>query len=196
MDVQLVNFWSNPIQYCHHSWVLLANTKSAEIAWDWARCHLQALTNMSFQGWSKKAAGNKHFFKELSLPSYYSLTAALIVARLIAEHQFYTVVFCRMETFSRSQLQQELKLRCYKLAANNNRGFKQEFGVTTSEEKRTLSVKRWRDSHVCCCHCLSAGAERRWQRSPCPSRNVGGQQRKKQIFLYFAMWVECLSCYI
>ncbi|XP_013871708.1 receptor-type tyrosine-protein phosphatase beta [Austrofundulus limnaeus] len=33
-----------------------------------------------------------------------------------------------METFSRSQLQQELNLRCFKLAANNNRGFKQEFG--------------------------------------------------------------------
>ncbi|XP_037832723.1 receptor-type tyrosine-protein phosphatase beta isoform X2 [Kryptolebias marmoratus] len=33
-----------------------------------------------------------------------------------------------METFSRLQLQQELNLRCYKLAANNSRGFKQEFG--------------------------------------------------------------------
>lgn len=48
-----------------------------------------------------------------------------------------------METFSRSQLQQELNLRCYKLAANNNRGFKQEFGVTKSEGKRTLELNLW-----------------------------------------------------
>ncbi|KAM4563704.1 receptor-type tyrosine-protein phosphatase eta-like isoform 4-T4 [Odontesthes bonariensis] len=34
----------------------------------------------------------------------------------------------RMETFSRSQILQELSLRCHTLAANDNRGFKQEFG--------------------------------------------------------------------
>lgn len=42
-----------------------------------------------------------------------------------------------METFSRSEILQKLKSRCVSLAANNNRGFKQEFRVTKTNRNTT-----------------------------------------------------------
>ncbi|XP_015239234.1 PREDICTED: receptor-type tyrosine-protein phosphatase V-like isoform X1 [Cyprinodon variegatus] len=44
----------------------------------------------------------------------------------------------RMETFSRSQILQELNSQCNKLAANNNRGFKQEFGQELNDVGKDL----------------------------------------------------------
>ncbi|XP_041859184.1 receptor-type tyrosine-protein phosphatase eta-like isoform X2 [Melanotaenia boesemani] len=45
-----------------------------------------------------------------------------------------------METFSRSQILQELNLRCHTLAAKGKRGFKQEFGEL-NEVGKDLSIK-------------------------------------------------------
>jgi len=47
----------------------------------------------------------------------------------------------RMETLSRSQILQDLRLRCHTLAANDNRGFKQEFGVNTWSRNEDLFSK-------------------------------------------------------
>lgn len=39
------------------------------------------------------------------------------------------IMFCRVQSLSRAQILQEFRIRCQELAANDNRGFKQEFEV-------------------------------------------------------------------
>ncbi len=40
-------------------------------------------------------------------------------------------MFHRVQTFSRAQILEEFQFRCQALAASDNRGFKQEFEVTS-----------------------------------------------------------------
>lgn len=58
-------------------------------------------------------------------------------------------MFHRVQTFPRAQILQEFDLRCQSLAANNKRGFKQEFEV--SRERGTWSGNRF----VKCLSCMS-----------------------------------------
>lgn len=97
----------------------------------------------------------------------------------------------RVQTFSRTQLLEEFRSRCQELAADNSRGFKQEFEVCFL----LWFTHFWKEIFVVSCvlrmsFALSKGAKWSWQRPLDQGGGHGGQQREEQIPLHTALWVH------